>query len=649
MPAKHALIIGVNKYPKLVDKYQLRGCVNDAKLVKDILVEQFKFDESDISELHDEAASAKAILAGMEDLIDRVDKDDVVVFHFSGHGRPRRSKTLEEGMGKENGIMPSDSGVKEENVDIRDDTINEWLGRLSEKTRFITLIFDCCFSGTITREAFGATARAIEEDVNDADAEAAPAAPVKKGPSGFLALSDRYVVLSGCRDNEKAKEFSLEEGSRYSRNGALTYYLTRALLAAKPGTTYRDVFELAHLGVNARFPTQHPQIEGMQDREIFGVRDIEPMRYIPIAAVDGNFVTLNGGAAHGLHSDTRWVVYPHGTKQAQASESLGLIEVRDVGPLTSDAVIIESTGEITAGARCVEKIPFAGQFPLQIDLDELPAEFRAVLEPRIQQSGLLAVAPNTDAADARAYVLEPRESASAEDPMPDIDTVETPSWALVNLESELSLPLLPVSQEDAVSVLIHNLETGARYRNALKLDNPNSELDVQFNIFRVSRSGDLEPANNGDFEFEDGDRLAFEISNNESVPVYLSLLNFGLNGQIKLLYPRKRASELIAAGVTIRKAAGRKKLRVNLKGFDGERGTQYYKAFVATEPVDLTWLRQRATKLTAATPSGLARQFTQSYNGDGTRGDWDDDDSDDDDRPDWIAITRSVVVRRKQD
>lgn len=648
MRAKHALLVGVNKYPKLIDKFQLRGCVNDAKLIKDILVEQFKFDESDICELHDEAASAKAMLAAMEGLVDRVAKDDVVVFHFSGHGRPRWSKTLEEGTGMENGIMPSDSGVKEENVDIRDDTINEWLGRLSERTRFITLIFDCCFSGTITRESFGATARAVEADVPDV--EVAPAAPVKKGPSGFLALSDRYVVLSGCRDNEKAKEFSLEEGSRYSRNGALTYYLTRALLAAKPGSTYRDVFERVHLGVNTRFPTQHPQIEGTQDREIFGVKDIEPMRYIPIAAVDGNFVTLSGGAAHGLHSDTRWAVYPHGTKRAKDSESLGVIEIRDVGPLTSEAVVVESTGEITAGTRCVEKIPFAGHFPLQIDVDELSAEFRAVLEPRIQQSGLLAVAPNTDAADARAYVLEPRESASAEDPMPDIDTVETPSWALVNLESELSLPLLPVSREDAVDVLIHNLETSTRYRNALKLDNPNSELDVQFNLFRVSPSGDLESANNGDFEFEDGERLAFEVINNESVPVYLSLLNFGLNGQIKLLYPRKRASELIAAGVTIRKAAGRKKLRVNLEGFDGERGTQYYKAFVATEPVDLTWLRQGRTKLTAATPSGLTRQFAQSYNGDGTRGDWeDDDDSGDDGRPDWIAITRSIVVRRKVD
>ena len=62
MPKKIALLIGIDKYVHYEEKYQLDGCVNDAKLIKSVLINHFNFTESEVTELHNEAASREGIL-----------------------------------------------------------------------------------------------------------------------------------------------------------------------------------------------------------------------------------------------------------------------------------------------------------------------------------------------------------------------------------------------------------------------------------------------------------------------------------------------------------------------------------------------------------------------------------------------------------
>ena len=185
---KHALIVGVDKYINLAERFQLEGCVNDARLMASILQDRFGFEESDIASLHNEAATRVGILKQMNALAERVGKDDVVIFHFSGHGSRRRSTDPEEATGKDSTIMPHDSGRHPKaNLDISDKEINAWLHRLAEKTRNITLTFDCCHSGTITRDAFGARVRAIPDDdrtLEDMGLEEQSFAPATRGERG---------------------------------------------------------------------------------------------------------------------------------------------------------------------------------------------------------------------------------------------------------------------------------------------------------------------------------------------------------------------------------------------------------------------------------------------------------------------------------
>lgn len=655
MPAKHALIVGVDEYSNLDKKYQLSGCVNDAKLIKSVLIDHFNFDKQSITELHNAKASREGIVTEMGKLVEKVAKDDIVIFHFSGHGSRRTSASLEEASGKDSTIMPSDSGRDPlPNLDIIDDEIHEWLGHLSKKTKYITLTFDCCHSGTITRDVFSETVRAVEDDNRTLEQMGIDPATLPKsnktatrdvGAGGWLALSDAYVVISGCRDNEYSHEFTQEDGGETIRNGALTHFLTNALTRAKPGTTYRDVFEIARQGVNARFPTQNPQIEGAQDREIFGNLDVEPIRYIPIASVNGDKVTLGGGAAHGLHSQSRWSVFPQGTKQVAGSKPLGQIEVLSVGPLIAEGVIRDSSADITPGARCVEKSPSASQYQLKVDLSELSGKSASALTQGIDQSPLLVKATSANAADIRAYVVEPRSKTTKNSPAPQIDKIEKQSWLFVDRAGALAMPIHAVSDKNVIEKLVENLETISRYRNALKLDNPDSGLDVEFNIYRRTND-DLEKANGGNSVFDDGDYLAFEVVNNEKEPVFVSVLDFGVTGKITLLYPPNKTSEMIEAGQTLRIGAEKGKIPVSLpKSHLADKGMETFKAFITSNETDFSWLQQEGMRSADGERAGLRKLFEAAYDGPTMRDAVFEDD--DEDEGAWTAIGRSFELRRR--
>jgi hypothetical protein len=651
---KHALIVGVDKYINLAERFQLEGCVNDARLMASILQDRFGFEESDIASLHNEEATRVGILKQMNALAERVGKDDVVIFHFSGHGSRRRSTDPEEATGKDSTIMPHDSGRHPKaNLDISDKEINAWLHRLAEKTRNITLTFDCCHSGTITRDAFGARVRAIPdddrtlEDMGLEEQSFAPATRGERGKGGWLAISNAYVVMSGCRDDEYAHEFSFPTDDGAGRGGALTHFLTGALMAATSGTTYRDVFEIARQEVNTRFPSQNPQIEGTQDRELFGLREIEPIRFVAVSGVDGDTITLKGGAAHGLHVGSVWAVHPPGTKKTDGREPLALLDITKVNALHSEATQRAVTGEIVVGARCVEHTPSLDQYRLSVDLTAAAEASAEALKEAIEKSDLLEPT-GADAGDVRVYTLDARGEANDSDPLPQLGAVETPSLAVVNAEGTLAMPLRPQDATDSVSVIVRNLEGMSRYRNALALSNPDSTLDVDFNIYREDANGEWELANGGEAVLTEGDSLCFELVNHEPNTVFFSVLVFELTGSVKLLFPSNKTSEMLAAGQTVRLGGGAKRLRLSVPDeFVGDRGTDTLKAFITREEADFTWLQQEGVRSVGAR-SALRKQFEAAYNGPATRNmGFDDDDDDVDADQDWKAINRSIELQRR--
>ena len=566
---KWALLIGLDQYLRPYIS-QLRGCVNDVELMAYILRDNFGFPAENMTLLRDGQATREGILTALDSIVDRAGEEDVVVIHYSGHGSQMTDREGDEPDGLDETIVPYDSGRSfDPNCDISDDEIYERLLRLTGKTSYVTLIFDCCHSGTIARDAFGAASRWVEADTRPV--EELPPSPVAPdvdrragldvGASGWLPLSERYVLLAGCCDAESSYEHRVQQGAGEVTHGALTYFLSQELTQAEPGTTYRDVFERASARVMAAHPRQHPQMEGARDRVLFGVHDIQPTRFVPVKQRADGSVILAAGAAHGLTRGSHWAIYSQATKQVtEETARLGLVEIAAAGAVASQARILEESGQraITAGARAVEEAHFYGEMCLTVDLHAAAGYEAAVRELRsmIEASRLLRRAAGGRIADACVYLVAPRSRVDAGDPVPQLGTVAAAAWAVVGQDGRLMMPIQGVDEPNATAFVCDNLEKAARYRQALALRNDNADSvlkgKVEFTLKRQDRNGvwvKAEPKVDGGLPvFFEGERIAAEITNNHTAPVYVSVLDFGLTGALGLLHPVAGASEELAPG-----------------------------------------------------------------------------------------------------
>jgi hypothetical protein len=679
---KWALLIGIDKYDKLAPRYQLSGCVNDVQLMAGVLQHKFGFLADNITLLTDEEATRDGILAAMDALFDRVGENDIVVIHYSGHGSQMRDREGDELDGFDETIVPNDSGRgRHPNRDVSDDEIYSWILRLSEITPFVTLIFDCCHSGTIARDPFGANARWVERDKRPI--EELPPSPLGPGPargadrdlgaSGWLPLGERYVLIASCRDEESSYEYRVRQGDDVLRHGTLTYFLSRELVKAGPGATYRDVFEPAETQVTTVQPRQHPQMEGARDRELLGVRDIQPMRFVQVRRRGGSQVTLGAGAAHGMTVGSQWAIYPQATKQvADETPQLGLVEITAVRAVTSDARILEEeeAGIIMENTRAVEEAHFYGEMRLVVDI-QAPAGYEepvAELAEEIEASALLRQAENGEDADVRAYVVAPRERAVEGDPVPQLKAVAEATWAVVGEDGRLMMSAHAVSEAGVAGVLRDNLEKAVRYRQALALTNPNDDslLKDKVELILKQQTPDgtwvvAEPEDSsGYIVFEEGDRIAAEIVNHHTAPIHVSVLDFGLTGAVGLLHPVAGASEQLASGKSI-EIGVRVGDEVELympdnfpyvpdpKDKEPDGGTETFKLIATTHEADFSLLAQAGfrdigPRTAKGAGSPLGQLLDMALTGHGTR----------DSRrnrvpPDeeWTTVERSFFLQRR--
>jgi hypothetical protein len=571
---KLALLIGINKYPKLAPYYTLSGCLNDVDLISQILQNNFGFSVEGIALLKDEQATRNGILEAMDYLTKTAERNDIVVIYYSGHGSQMTDREGDEPSGLDDTIVPYDSGrFPNENRDISDDEIYAQILHLSEKTPYVTLIFDCCHSGTIARDAFGAKSRWLEPDLRQidelppsrVDMAIAKQSSQNPGQSGWLPLSQRYVLISGCQDEESAYEFGVNSGKDAIVHGAMTYFLGKELAKADSGFTYRDVFERVSSQVTAVHPRQHPQMEGTWDRELFNIGDIKPIQFVPVQHRINGEITLGAGAAHGMTLGSQWMIYPQTTKHVtEDMTSLGLVEITKAHSVTSTGKILEesSPGAIIEGGRAVEYTHSYGEMRMVVDIQDPIGYTENVLELKgfLKRSALLRIATDEEKVDARIYIIPPRTAAKKDDPIPQLGAVSEATWAVVGQDGKLMMPLHGISETIAAGELRNNLEKAVRYRQALALHNPSKDCalksKVEFILKRRAIDGSWIEAKpeeqSGQIIFEEGERIAAEIINHYEAPIFVSVLDFGLTGAINLLYPIMGANERLVTEKSIR-------------------------------------------------------------------------------------------------
>ena len=152
------IVIGIDSYANLP---RLNTSVNDAKAMKDILLERYYFDEYHVIELYNEEATRRNILGKLRYLTRRVGPEDSVIIFYSGHGGLDSSK-------REGSWVPVEGSTEDSSSWIPNKDIYNYLKVGAIQAKHVLLIADSCFSGDSFRSYRGKVARVTDEVIKHA-------------------------------------------------------------------------------------------------------------------------------------------------------------------------------------------------------------------------------------------------------------------------------------------------------------------------------------------------------------------------------------------------------------------------------------------------------------------------------------------------
>ncbi|MGF1522577.1 MAG: caspase family protein [Leptolyngbyaceae cyanobacterium] len=180
---KLALLVGINDYPESIPS--LKGCLTDVEMQYELLVHRYGFDPQDIRVVSDSTLTLpdqtitspptrQNILNAFEThLIGQAQSDDVVVFHYSGHGSYVQDEAgVTEFNGFNGTLVPSDG--RGQGRDRVDDIMGKTLFLLSLAlpTDAVTLVLDSCHAGggirgnTLVRALENANAQPSDQELD---------------------------------------------------------------------------------------------------------------------------------------------------------------------------------------------------------------------------------------------------------------------------------------------------------------------------------------------------------------------------------------------------------------------------------------------------------------------------------------------------
>lgn len=268
---RRALVIGINYTGT---RAALRGCINDAKNMRNVLIQKHAFpnDTCHMVMLTDEPSRGSNyqptysnIRRGLQWLLQGVAQGDMLFFHFSGHGAQVPDKTGHEADGLNETILPLDYERKQ----ITDDELWGSIVYPLPAGARLTALMDCCHSGTgldlpyeynmysqNNRRQYNSSSWV--EDLNPAHSQG------------------DVVLISGCKDDQTSAD-AFQQGTA---GGAMT----QAFLTAyeqHPYCTYPELLQAIHEALKRRRFTQRPQLTSSQpfntQERIFSLEDgIEP-------------------------------------------------------------------------------------------------------------------------------------------------------------------------------------------------------------------------------------------------------------------------------------------------------------------------------------------------------------------------------------
>lgn len=311
---RRALLIAIDKYtPPPGTKIpgtarsmfrDLEGCINDARSIQSIITSRFQFAPDKVDTLYNEAATRVAIEAQMLALLDKSSSGDVAFIYYAGHGSQVPNSLAKEADKKDESMVPSDTwkpGVE----DLRDKQLAVIYNKFIDKGVKLTVIMDCCHSGSLSRGPNDPGKFRFIADANyDAKDATSPAPPETRSEGTFL-------ILSAAQDNEYAQE---QRDENNIPHGAFTIALMQALEQQSVNASVLNLFTSIRAILKSNGKKQEPVLGGSSERQqqtLFGIEKgtLSDKSIVAVRPYDRTRVIVQGGFALGLYKENELVKF----------------------------------------------------------------------------------------------------------------------------------------------------------------------------------------------------------------------------------------------------------------------------------------------------------------------------------------------------
>ncbi len=375
MKKLYSLFIGIDTYHPESKVTPLEGCRNDVAAMKDFLRDTYakSFDLSpEITLLNDQATYANIVKCMGTHHLAKAGKDDVVLMYYSGHGTQEKAapefKSLDP-TGLQESMVCYDSGLPGKYC-LADKELRILLSIIQQQGAHLTLIFDCCHSGTITRSL---------DDTNQGKVrqfyfpEGTPARPyqsyldgyfVKKfpqGPSSDQLPLASHILMTACDRQEKAFELKIQRGM-------FSYNLLK-VLGNDPNLSYADLYTRCQASMFRSVEKQHPQFEtiaGFDPWHKFlnlGESTRAAQATYLLSANDKDQWNLNCGAVHGLSTELNKIaefeILEQGTGKSLGRATTTGVGFQDSTVVLSNNLVLDMERSYNAKLISIPAAPYA--------------------------------------------------------------------------------------------------------------------------------------------------------------------------------------------------------------------------------------------------------------------------------------------------
>lgn len=252
---KKALLIGLNYQDTA---YELKGCINDINAMKDYMISNFAYLDSNIMCLYDndpeKLATKQNIIEQSKWLIKDIKKGDSLVLYVSSHGKQIIDYNNDEIDGKDEAIICMN------NEKLSDDEIWSILISKIPPSVLLTCFFDCCHSGTITDLKYSFQYNPTSNKNLEFNMSIDKSAEVKGNVICYSASYDPDTSADGSFDG---KIITLPNGKKEfiwgAHRGAFSYYLMQTLQECNNKIEYPDLLKAVYLKLISNGYTQKPQ------------------------------------------------------------------------------------------------------------------------------------------------------------------------------------------------------------------------------------------------------------------------------------------------------------------------------------------------------------------------------------------------------